>query len=99
MSATCTTTRRGEGRTTEISGRFGTSTLNKKEAHFATFPPALVEPCIVSSSREGDLVLDPFMGSGTTGLVAITSKRRFVGIEINPDYLKIAERKLNAHRA
>lgn len=75
------------------------NTQPKKEAHFATFPPALVEPCIASSSRENDLVLDPFMGSGTTGLVALASKRRFVGIEINPGYLEIAERKLNAQRA
>jgi site-specific DNA-methyltransferase (cytosine-N4-specific) len=48
------------------------------EAHFATFPPTLVEPCITLGSRTGDLVLDPFSGSGTTGLVALNMGRRFV---------------------
>lgn len=66
-----------------------------KEAHFATFPPALVEPCIALGSRPGDLILDPFIGSGTTGLVALGLGRRFVGIELNPDYVAIAERRLN----
>ncbi|MGH9346487.1 MAG: DNA-methyltransferase [Vicinamibacterales bacterium] len=65
------------------------------EAHFATYPPALVEPCIAMATRRGDLVLDPFIGSGTTGLVAVSMKRRFIGIELNPRYLEIAERRLN----
>jgi site-specific DNA-methyltransferase (cytosine-N4-specific) len=65
------------------------------EAHFTTFPPALIEPCIKLSSSAGDLVLDPFIGSGTTGLVALKQKRRFVGIELNPSYLQIAEDRLN----
>lgn len=65
------------------------------EAHFATYPPALVEPCIALATRPGDLVLDPFIGSGTTGLVAVSMKRRFIGIELNPNYLEIAERRLN----
>ena len=65
------------------------------EAHFATFPPALVEPCIKLASNPGDIVLDPFIGSGTTGLVALTLGRRFVGIELNPSYLEIAEHRLN----
>ncbi len=65
------------------------------DAHFATFPPELVEPCINLASREGDLVLDPFFGSGTTGLVALEQSRRFVGIELNPEYVRIAARRLN----
>lgn len=65
------------------------------EAHFATFPPALVAPCLTLSSSPGDLVLDPFIGSGTTGLVASNMDRRFVGIELNPDYVRIAEQRLN----
>lgn len=65
------------------------------EAHFATYPPALVEPCIALATRPDDLVLDPFIGSGTTGLVAVGMKRRFIGIELNPRYLDIAERRLN----
>lgn len=66
-----------------------------KEAHFATFPPSLVEPCLGLSARSGDLVLDPFVGSGTTGVVALKMDRRFVGIELNPAYVNIAERRLN----
>lgn len=65
------------------------------DAHFATFPPALVEPCILLGSGPGSLVLDPFLGSGTTGLVALQTARRFVGIELNPAYVDIAERRLN----
>jgi DNA modification methylase len=65
------------------------------EAHFATFPPALVEPCVAIGSRPGDLVLDPFIGSGTSRLVALRAKRRFVGVELNPAYLHIAEERLN----
>ena len=55
-------------------------------AHFATFPPALIEPCILAGSRPGDIVLDPFFGSGTTGQVAGTLGRQWIGCEINPDY-------------
>jgi DNA modification methylase len=65
------------------------------EAHFATFPSALVEPCVKISSEQRDLILDPFIGSGTTGLVALKFARRFVGIELNPAYLEIAEERLN----
>ncbi len=65
-----------------------------KEAHFATYPPALVEPCVLAGSQPGDTVLDPFFGSGTTGLVAATLDRYFVGIEIKPEYVRIASRRL-----
>jgi site-specific DNA-methyltransferase (adenine-specific) len=64
-------------------------------AHFATFPPALVEPCLSVGSRPGDLILDPFIGSGTSGLVALKMQRRFLGIELNPEYLTIAFDRLN----
>ena len=67
-----------------------------RDAHFATFPTELVQPCIQLGSREGDLVLDPFIGSGTTGIVALNLERRFVGIELNPDYIRLAEKRLNA---
>ena len=66
-----------------------------KIAHFATFPSTLVEPCIKLSTRPNDLVLDPFIGSGTTGLAALRTQRRFIGIELNPQYVDIAERRLN----
>jgi len=61
-----------------------------REAHFATFPMALVEPCIRAGSRAGDTVLDPFAGSGTTGIVAARHGREFVGIELNPQYAQMA---------
>ena len=64
------------------------------DAHFATFPPGLIEPCIALTSQSGDLIIDPFVGSGTTGLVARKLARRFVGIELNPSYLTIAENRL-----
>lgn len=57
-----------------------------KGAHFATFPPALVEPCILAGSRPGDIVLDPFMGSGTTAAVALQHGRQYLGCELNPEY-------------
>lgn len=55
-------------------------------AHFATFPEALVEPCVLAGSRPGDIVFDPFFGSGTTGQVAQRLGRRFIGCELNPEY-------------
>ncbi len=63
-------------------------------AHFATFPPALIAPCIMAGSATGDCVLDPFFGSGTVGEVCRSLHRRFVGIELNPEYLEIARRRL-----
>lgn len=57
-----------------------------KGAHFATFPPALIEPCILAGSRPGDIVLDPFMGSGTTAAVALQHGRHYLGCELNPEY-------------
>lgn len=71
------------------------NTQSCKEAHSATFPPTLVQPCIALGSRPGDLILDPFIGSGTTGLVALQMRRRFVGIELNPFYVGVAEKRLN----
>jgi site-specific DNA-methyltransferase (adenine-specific) len=65
-----------------------------KGAHFAVFPPALVEPCILAGSRPGDVVLDPFNGSGTTGQIAIEHGRRYVGIELNPEYVALTRTRL-----
>jgi DNA modification methylase len=64
------------------------------EAHFATYPPELIEPCILAGSPVGGTVLDPFFGAGTTGLVADRHGRHCVGIELNPDYVQIAEKRL-----
>jgi len=65
-----------------------------KEAHFAVFPPALVEPCILAGSEEGDDVIDPFFGSGTVGLVSQALHRNCTGIELNPEYIQIADKRL-----
>jgi DNA modification methylase len=65
-----------------------------KGAHFATFPPDLIEPCILAGSKAGDTVLDPFNGSGTTGAVAIKHNRDYIGIELNPAYIKLTEERL-----
>jgi len=67
-----------------------------KGAHFATFPPALIEPCILAGSEPGDIVLDPFMGSGTTAFVAKQNGRRFLGCELNEDYAALQEERLRA---
>lgn len=66
------------------------------DAHFATFPEKLVEPCILAGSKEGDLILDPFAGSGTTGAVAVRLQRNFVGIELNPDYVQLARKRIGS---
>jgi DNA modification methylase len=63
------------------------------EAHFATFPPALIEPCILAGSRPGDVVLDPFFGSGTTGEVCERLGRRWIGCELSPEYGKLAAKR------
>lgn len=65
-----------------------------KEAHFATFPEALIEPCILAGCPKGGVVLDPFFGSGTTGYVATKYNRKYVGIELNPKYIDIAKKRL-----
>jgi DNA modification methylase len=70
------------------------SSIRPRGAHFATFPPKLIEPCVLASSAPGDLVLDPFAGSGTTGVVALSHGRRFLGIELNPEYAKIARDRI-----
>jgi len=64
------------------------------EAHFATFPEALIVPCIKAGCPEGGTVLDPFFGSGTTGIVAKKLQRKWIGIELNAEYIKIAEKRI-----
>jgi DNA modification methylase len=66
------------------------------EAHFATYPPALIEPCILAGCPKGGTVLDPFFGAGTTGLVADRLGRNCIGVELNPEYAAIAQRRLEA---
>lgn len=69
-----------------------------KDAHFATFPPDLIEPCILAGCPPGGTVLDPFFGAGTTGLVARNNDRRCIGVELNPEYIDIAKRRLGLTR-
>lgn len=65
-----------------------------KGAHFATFPPALIEPCILAGSRPNDIVLDPFMGSGTTAQVALQHGRQYLGCELNPAYEALQQERI-----
>ena len=91
--------REGSDREPETRNRrsvWTVATRPYKGAHFATFPPALIEPCILAGSRPGDLVLDPFMGSGTAAQVALQNGRRVVGCELNPDYLPLIEARIAA---
>lgn len=69
------------------------STRPFKEAHFATFPPELIKPCILAGCPEGGTVLDPFMGSGTTLVTANKLDRNCIGFDINPDYCDMANRR------
>jgi DNA modification methylase len=64
------------------------------KAHFATFPPKLIEPCILAGCPAGGTVLDPFCGSGTTDMVALRHGRDFIGIELNEDYIKMAHKRI-----
>ena len=67
-----------------------------KGAHFATFPPALIEPCILAGSRPDDIVLDPFMGSGTTAAVALQHGRQYLGCELNENYKPLQDERITA---
>ncbi|MDF1546115.1 MAG: site-specific DNA-methyltransferase, partial [bacterium] len=64
-----------------------------KEAHFAAYPEKLIEPCILAGSRPGDIVLDPFHGSGTTGRVAERLGRHWIGIDLNAEYVELANKR------
>lgn len=66
-----------------------------KGAHFATYPPALIEPCILAGSRLGDIVLDPFIGSGTTAQVALQNGRKYLGCELNESYKELQEARIS----
>lgn len=84
---------RGNGETRNKRDVWTVATQPCGEAHFATFPPKLIEPCILAGCPEGGIVLDPFFGSGTTGEVATYLGRDYIGIELNPKYIEIAERR------
>ena len=65
-----------------------------KEAHFATYPSELIEPCILAGSEKGDIILDPFMGSGTTAMVAKSLGRDYIGCELHEDYGKLIDKRV-----
>jgi DNA modification methylase len=86
-----------------VGGRFvrnrrsvwmGVPTRSFKGAHFATFPPDLIRTCIAAGCPVGGVVFDPFMGAGTTAIVAQELGRNYIGIELNEEYIKIAEERL-----
>jgi DNA modification methylase len=66
-----------------------------KGSHFAVYPPELIEPCIIAGSREGDIILDPFMGSGTTAAVAKSLGRNYIGCELHEEYGKLIEKRVS----
>lgn len=69
-----------------------------KGAHFATYPSDLIKPCVLAGSRPGDIVLDPFMGSGTTAAVALQNDRQYLGCELNPEYEALQQERIDANR-
>lgn len=84
--------------TYETANRRSVWTITTKpfsEAHFAVFPPDLIRPCILAGCPEGGTVLDPFNGSGTTGVVCMEENRNYVGVELNPEYVKMARRRIS----
>jgi len=72
------------------------NTESSKEAHFAMFPPSLVRVCMEAGSPRGGLVLDPFFGAGTVGVVALQADRKCLGIELKPEYADIARSRIAA---
>lgn len=63
-------------------------------AHFAVFPPDLIEPCVLAGSKKNDIILDPFSGAGTTGLVALNNDRNYIGLELNSDYVELSKKRI-----
>lgn len=74
------------------------ATQGYAKAHFATFPEKLIEPCILAGCRPGGIVLDPFLGSGTTAVVAEKNGRDFIGIDLNPDYTEMSKRRIEENQ-
>ena len=66
-----------------------------KGAHFATYPEELIEPCILAGSEKGDIILDPFMGSGTTAVVSKSLGRHYIGCELHEEYGKLIQKRLS----
>ena len=84
----------GNGKTRNRRSVWTVTTQAYPEAHFATYPPKLIEPCILAGCPENGVVLDPFCGSGTTGDVAVRHGRHFIGIELNEEYCALAKKRI-----
>jgi len=84
----------GNGKTRNRRSVWSIATQPYPEAHFATYPPKLIEPCILAGCPENGVVLDPFCGSGTTGDVAVRHGRHFIGIELNEEYCALAKKRI-----
>jgi len=69
-------------------------TAHYKGSHVAVYPPKLIKPCILAGCPDGGTVLDPFSGSGTTGVVALQNNKKYIGIELNPEYVKLSEDRI-----
>ena len=82
------------GETRNKRSVWNVTTQPYKEAHFATFPEEIPRTCILAGSKKGDTVLDPFSGAGTTGVVAEKLNRKYIGIELNPQYTKLSEDRI-----
>lgn len=85
----------GDGETRNKRSVWTTATARYADAHFATFPPELIEPCILAGSRPGDVVLDPFLGSGTTAATATRLGRDYLGCDINSTYEPMQQKRIN----
>lgn len=105
ISRTSATTASVNGRTDEINtirnkrSVWNVSTKPFKEAHFATFPIDLIEPCVLAGCPQGGTVFDPFMGAGTTALCALKNDRHYLGCELSKDYIDIAEKRISDYKA
>jgi DNA modification methylase len=89
------------GATGEFRNKRSVWSVNTKPysgAHFACFPEELITPCILAGSRAGDIVLDPFMGSGTTAAVAMKHGRQYLGCELNQEYAPLQQQRINESR-
>lgn len=84
-----------EGNTRNKRDVWTVATQPFPEAHFATFPPELIRPCILAGCPVGGITIDPFHGSGTTGQVSLEENRDFIGIDLNPDYIEIQKRRIS----
>ena len=91
----------GEENKTTLAGGMANKrsvwTVNTKPykcSHFATYPPKLIEPCMLAGCPKGGVVLDPFMGSGTTAFVALLNDRQYLGCELNPEYEELQQRRI-----